>query len=85
MILVGGYLRVVAAGSLFRIALPVQLVYMALFSYSFFLRGYTGLTIAIGCVLTLGALMFATAGVNWTQLWKNLQPATKIPASPPVV
>lgn len=85
MILVGGYLRVVAAGSLFRIALPVQLVYMALFSYSFFLRGYTGLTIAIGCVLTLGALMFATAGVNWTQLWKNLQPATKIPASPPLV
>ncbi|MCP5557466.1 MAG: inner membrane CreD family protein [Verrucomicrobiaceae bacterium] len=80
LVLVGGYLRMVAGGALFRIALPVQFVYMALFSYSFFLRGYTGLTITIGCVLTLGALMFSTAGVNWAQLWQELRPTPPLPA-----
>ena len=37
------------------------------FSYSFFFPGYTGLSIAIGAVLTLAILMHLTAKVNWDE------------------
>jgi hypothetical protein len=44
-----------------------QLVFLVLFSYSFFYPGYTGLAITIGAVLTLAVLMHLTAGVNWDE------------------
>lgn len=42
-----------------------QLMFLVLFSYAWFLEGYTGLTITIGAVITLAVLMFATAKVKW--------------------
>jgi len=39
--------------------------YMVLFSYSFFFRGLTGITITVGSILTLALLMTFTAKVNW--------------------
>jgi inner membrane protein involved in colicin E2 resistance len=47
------------------VALPAQLIFLVLFSYSFFYPGYTGLAITIGAVVTLFALMQITAKVNW--------------------
>src|ERR1700739_301548 len=38
-----------------------------LFSYSFFIDGYSGLTIAIGSVLTLAFLMATTAKIDWSK------------------
>lgn len=42
-----------------------QLCFLVLFSYSFFIHGATGLTVAIGSVLFLGFLMRITATVDW--------------------
>lgn len=44
-----------------------QLVYLVLFSYAFFFKGYTGLSITIGAIVTLFALMQMTARINWTE------------------
>ena len=42
-----------------------QLVYLVFFSYTFFLTGYTGLTITICCILTLFAVMQFTGKTDW--------------------
>jgi hypothetical protein len=68
LVLVCGYLHAVGGRSLTRIALPAQFAYMVLFSYSFFFDGLSGLTIAIGAVLTLAVLMVATAKLNWSEV-----------------
>lgn len=48
-------------------ATVVQLIYLVLFSYTFFFKGYTGLAITIGAVATLFVMMQLTAKVNWDQ------------------
>jgi hypothetical protein len=60
--LVVSYLRVVA-GPLFafREAGLAQLVYLVLFSYSYFYEGYTGLIVTCGAILTLFLVMQLTA------------------------
>ncbi|MCK4420779.1 inner membrane CreD family protein [candidate division WOR-3 bacterium] len=42
-----------------------QLVYLVLFSYTFFLTGYTGLSITILCIVTLFVLMQLTGKIDW--------------------
>ncbi len=42
-----------------------QFVYLVLFSYAFFLEGFTGLAITACCVLTLFVIMQFTARFNW--------------------
>jgi hypothetical protein len=46
-----------------------QLFYLVLFSYSFFLEGMTGLTVTLGSVLTLAALMVLTARLDWNRVF----------------
>jgi hypothetical protein len=46
-----------------------QLFYLVLFSYTFFMEGYTGLAITIACVLTLFVLMQLTGRVDWEKLF----------------
>ena len=46
-----------------------QIVFLVLFSYAFFLEGFTGLTITIGAILTLFVLMQATAKVAWDEVF----------------
>lgn len=68
MSLVISYLRVVV-GTHFAV-LPAglaQLVYLVLFNYAFFFQGFTGLTITVGAIVTLFALMQLTAKVDWEQ------------------
>jgi inner membrane protein involved in colicin E2 resistance len=84
VLLVCGYLRLVAQGALFKVALPTQLFYLVLFSYSFFLKGLTGLTLTVGGIVTLGLIMYLTAGVDWSLVmssWKT--PRDSEPASAP--
>jgi inner membrane protein involved in colicin E2 resistance len=66
--LVVSYLRL-AAGPRFAIleAGIAQLVYLVLFSFSFFLKGFTGLAVTIGCIVTLFIAMQATARVKWRE------------------
>jgi len=70
MLLVVSYLRIVG-GNHFAIAQAglAQLVYLVLFDYAFFFTGFTGLTITVGAVVTLFALMQLTARVDWEQVF----------------
>jgi len=43
-----------------------QLVYLVLFSFTFFFQGYTGLTITIGAILTLFLMMQLTGRKRWS-------------------
>jgi hypothetical protein len=65
--LVTVYLWRVAGAAFAKVSGLAQFAYMVLFSYSFFFDGITGITIAIGAVMTLAVLMFKTAGTDWTQ------------------
>jgi hypothetical protein len=67
LMLVCGYLRAAAGEFLFRAAVVAQTAYMVLFSYSFFFKGLTGLTLTLGGIVTLGVLMALTAKVDWSQ------------------
>jgi hypothetical protein len=66
--LVVSYLRVVVGP---RIAIAeaglAQLVFLVLFSFSFFLKGFTGLAITLGCIATLYIAMQATARISWRE------------------
>lgn len=67
LILVCSYMRAAAGEFLFRVAVAAQSAYMVLFSYSFFFKGLTGLTLTLGGIVTLGVLMALTAKVDWSQ------------------
>ena len=72
--LVIGYLMVVVGKNraLVEIALS-QIVFLILFSYSFFFTGFTGLAITIGSVLTLAYFMMKTAHVDWDVVFPKKQ------------
>ncbi len=61
-----------------KVAVIGQLFFLILFSYTFFIKGITGLIVAIGSVVTLGILMKVTANVDWDDVFKpsakNLPP-----------
>ena len=48
-----------------------QLVYLVLFSYTFFWEGFTGLAITIGAVLTLFVVMQITGRVRWSDVFRR--------------
>ena len=66
--LVVSYLRLVV-GIRFasREAALAQFIYLVMFSYAFFLKGFTGLAITIGSVLTLFVVMQVTGRVRWSE------------------
>jgi inner membrane protein involved in colicin E2 resistance len=66
--LVVSYLRLVV-GIRFasREAALAQFIYLVVFSYAFFLKGFTGLAITIGSVLTLFVVMQVTGRIKWTE------------------
>jgi inner membrane protein involved in colicin E2 resistance len=76
--LVVSYLRLVV-GIRFasREAALAQFIYLVMFSYAFFLKGFTGLAITIGSVLTLFVVMQVTGRIRWTDKFavKPTQPS----------
>lgn len=75
--LVVSYLRLVV-GIRFasREAALAQFIYLVMFSYAFFLKGFTGLAITIGSVLTLFVVMQVTGRVRWAEKFK-VKPAAQ--------
>jgi inner membrane protein involved in colicin E2 resistance len=66
--LVVSYLRlVVGIGFASREAALAQIIYLVLFSYAFFLKGFTGLAITIGSILTLFVVMQITGRMRWAE------------------
>ena len=68
--LVVSYMRLVVGMrfAFIEIALS-QLVYLVLFSYTFFFEGYTGLAITILCICTLFVVMQFTGKVDWDKVF----------------
>lgn len=68
--LVVSYLRLaVGPAFAFREAALAQLLYLVLFSYAFFFKGFTGLAITIGSIVTLFVAMQLTGRVRWSELF----------------
>jgi hypothetical protein len=44
-----------------------QLIYLVLFSYAFFFKGFTGLAITIGSIVTLFVVMQVTGRIRWEE------------------
>src|SRR6266566_1610760 len=64
--LVVSYLRlVIGLHFASREAALAQLVYLVMFSYAFFLKGFTGLAITIGSIITLFIAMQVTGKIRW--------------------
>ena len=66
ILLVVSYLRLVT-GLRFAVgeAGVAQFIYLVMFSYAFFFKGFTGLAITVGSILTLFAVMQITGRVRW--------------------
>jgi inner membrane protein involved in colicin E2 resistance len=73
--LVVSYLRlVIGLHFASREAAVAQFVYLVMFSYAFFLKGFTGLAITIGSVVTLFVAMQVTGRIRWADKF-SLKPA----------
>jgi inner membrane protein involved in colicin E2 resistance len=82
--LVVSYLRLVV-GTRFalREAAMAQFIYLVAFSYAFFLKGFTGLAITIGSILTLFVVMQATGKIRWKEKFSlQLPPPSITPIEP---
>jgi hypothetical protein len=52
-----------------------QVIYLVVFSYAFFWKGFTGLAITVISVITLFMVMQATGKVRWSERFaRNSQP-----------
>jgi hypothetical protein len=81
--LVTSYLSAALHGTFpWKIAIAAQFFFLILFSYSFFLKGVTGLTVAIGSVLVLAYLMRVTANLDWHEVFADSEPKTPAPPRP---
>jgi len=83
--LVVSYLRLVV-GLRFatREAALAQFIYLVAFSYAFFLKGFTGLAITIGSILTLFVVMQATGKIRWRERFSPQAPPQAFAPQTPV-
>lgn len=63
-----------------REAALAQFIYLVMFSYAFFLKGFTGLAITIGAVLTLFVVMQVTGRIRWNEKFSGTprEPVTEV-------
>jgi inner membrane protein involved in colicin E2 resistance len=79
--LVVTYLRlVVGIGFASREAAVAQFIYLVVFSYAFFLKGFTGLAITIGSILTLFVVMQVTGRIRWNESF-TVKPSSDEPVT----
>jgi hypothetical protein len=66
--LVVSYLRLVVGMRFAALeAGTAQLIYLVLFSYALFWKGFTGLTITVIAIITLFVVMQATGRIRWAE------------------
>jgi len=71
--LVVSYLRLVVGARFAALeAGGAQLIYLVLFSYAFFWKGFTGLSITIISIATLFVVMQATGRIHWSEKLASL-------------
>lgn len=70
--LVISYLRLVVGMRFAAVEAGVsQFIYLVLFSYAFFFKGFTGLAVTIGSILTLFVVMQMTGKIRWADKFAN--------------
>jgi hypothetical protein len=68
ILLVVSYLRLVVGIRFAAVEAGLaQFIYLVLFSYAFFFKGFTGLSVTIGAVITLFVVMQMTGRVRWEE------------------
>lgn len=66
--LVISYLRLVVGIRFAAVEAGIaQLIYLVLFSYAFFFKGFSGLAVTIGSILTLFVVMQLTGRIRWSE------------------
>lgn len=80
--LVVSYLRLVVGPRLaFFEAALAQFIYLVLFSYAFFFKGFTGLAITIGSIVTLFVAMQLTGRIRWSEVFAAEVPRSRAQVS----
>jgi len=75
VLLVVSYLRLVVGMRFAALeAGTAQLIYLVLFSYAFFWRGFTGLSITVIAITTLFVVMQATGRIRWSERFAARSP-----------
>jgi inner membrane protein involved in colicin E2 resistance len=78
--LVVSYLRLVVGPKFaFVEAGLAQFIYLVLFSYAFFFKGFTGLSITTGAIVTLFVVMQMTAKIKWSDKFAMIKPPKQNP------
>jgi hypothetical protein len=73
--LVISYLRLVVGIRFAAVEAGVaQLIYLVLFSYAFFFKGFSGLAVTIGSILTLFVVMQLTGRIRWSERFASRAP-----------
>lgn len=72
--LVVSYLRLVIGPRFAFVEAGItQFVFLVLFSYAFFFKGFTGLAVTIGAIVTLFVVMQMTAKIKWSEKFAGLK------------
>lgn len=75
MSLVISYLRLVVGMRFAAVEAGLaQLIYLVLFSYAFFFKGFSGLAVTIGAILTLFVVMQLTGRIRWSEKFATRAP-----------
>jgi inner membrane protein involved in colicin E2 resistance len=70
--LVVSYLRLVVGMRFAAVEAAVsQFIYLVLFSYAFFFKGFTGLAVTIGSIITLFVVMQMTGRIRWAEKFEK--------------
>jgi hypothetical protein len=73
-VLVVSYARLVAGMRFAAVEAGLaQLIYLVLFSYAFFFKGFTGLAITIGSIVTLFVVMQMTGKIRWEDTFARVR------------
>ncbi len=76
MTLVISYLRLVVGMRFAAVEAGLaQLIYLVLFSYAFFFKGFSGLAVTIGSIITLFVVMQLTGRIRWSEKFASRNPA----------
>ncbi len=78
MFLVISYMRIVVGARFAAVEVGLsQFIFLVLFSLAHFFEGYTGLTVTIGAILTLGVMMQLTAKIDWEEKFRPASSASQ--------
>jgi hypothetical protein len=77
--LVVSYLRLVVGMRFAALeAGTAQTIYLVLFSYAFFWKGFTGLAITIIAIVTLFVVMQVTGRIRWSGRFAAVRPGVQV-------